>query len=108
MGHPATISDLKSLGEQLIQIHGQHAHHALMREETHLALLDDYAGLNAATAQLADTFREWRHTRRQLKRLSEEGSEVEAKRQLLRYQVEELDQLGLAEGELATLEYYLY
>ncbi|WP_386081817.1 DNA repair protein RecN [Vreelandella sp. F11] len=103
-GQPATISDLKSLGEQLIQIHGQHAHHALMREETHLALLDDYAGLNGATTQLADTFREWRNARRQLKKLSEEGSEVEAKRQLLRYQVEELDQLGLAEGELATLE----
>ena len=103
-GHPATISDLKSLGEQLIQIHGQHAHHALMREETHLALLDDYAGLNSATSQLAETFREWRNARRQLKKLSEEGSEVEAKRQLLRYQVEELDQLGLAEGELATLE----
>lgn len=40
-GHPATIADLKSLGEQLIQIHGQHAHQALMREETHLTLLDD-------------------------------------------------------------------
>ena len=53
---------------------------------------------------MAETFREWRNARRQLKKLSEEGSEVEAKRQLLRYQVEELDQLGLAEGELATLE----
>ena len=92
-GHPATIADLKSLGEQLIQIHGQHAHQALMREETHLALLDDYAGLRERSQQLAETFREWRSARRRLKKLSEEGSEVEAKRQLLRYQVEELDQL---------------
>lgn len=103
-GQPATIADLKSLGEQLIQIHGQHAHQALMREETHLALLDDYAGLRDSSQQLADMFREWRHARRRLKKLSEEGSEVEAKRQLLRYQVEELDQLGLGEGELQTLE----
>ena len=62
------------------------------------------SGFAEASQQLAETFREWRSARRRLKKLSEEGSEVEAKRQLLRYQVEELDQLGLAEGELQTLE----
>ncbi|SNY97576.1 DNA repair protein RecN [Halomonas sp. hl-4] len=103
-GQPATISDLKSLGERLVQIHGQHAHQALMREETHLALLDDYAGLREAAQRLAATYHDWRSTNRRLKQRKEAGSEVEAKRQLLRYQVEELDQLGLAEGELETLE----
>ncbi|MGS2742382.1 DNA repair protein RecN [Halomonas sp. LS-001] len=103
-GQPTTIADLKSLGEHLIQIHGQHAHQALLREETHLALLDDYAGLNADVSQLTDTFRAWQRTRRRLKELSEAGSEIEAKRQLLRYQVEELDQLALEEDELPTLE----
>ncbi|OBA00340.1 DNA repair protein RecN [Halomonas sp. G11] len=103
-GQPATISDLKSLGEHLVQIHGQHAHQALMREETHLALLDDYAGLRDTAQQLAETYRDWRSANRRLKQRKEAGSEVEAKRQLLRYQVEELDQLGLAEGELQTLE----
>lgn len=103
-GQPATMADLKSLGEYLIQIHGQHAHQALLREETHLALLDDYAGLNADVTQLTDTFRAWQRTRRRLKELSEAGSEMEAKRQLLRYQVEELDQLALDEDELPTLE----
>ena len=103
-GQPATISDLKSLGERLVQIHGQHAHQALMREETHLALLDDYAGLRDTTQQLAETYRDWRSANRRLKQRKEAGSEVEAKRQLLRYQVEELDQLALADGELQTLE----
>ncbi|MDR5887069.1 DNA repair protein RecN [Vreelandella janggokensis] len=103
-GQPATISDLKALGEHLVQIHGQHAHQALMREETHLALLDDYAGLRDTAQQLAETYRDWRSANRRLKQRKEAGSEVEAKRQLLRYQVEELDQLGLAEGELQTLE----
>lgn len=103
-GQPATISDLKSLGERLVQIHGQHAHQALMREETHLALLDDYAGLRDTTQQLTETYREWRNANRRLKQRKEAGSEVEAKRQLLRYQVEELDQLALADGELQTLE----
>ncbi len=103
-GQPATIADLKSLGEHLIQIHGQHAHQALLQEDTHLALLDDYAGLNAETATLNETFRAWQRTRRRLKELSEAGSEIEARRQLLRYQVEELDQLGLEEEELPQLE----
>ncbi|MFI0474194.1 DNA repair protein RecN [Halomonas sp. HMF6819] len=103
-GQPATIADLKALGELLIQVHGQHAHQALMREETHLALLDDYAGLKGKRQALAETFKEWRAARARLKKRSEAGSEVEARRQLLRYQVEELDQLALGEGELEVLE----
>ncbi|GAB2720201.1 DNA repair protein RecN [Halomonas garicola] len=103
-GQPAAISDLKALGERLIQIHGQHAHQALLREETHLALLDDYAGLNDDAGALAAAFRDWQDARRKLKKLRDQGDEVEARRQLLRYQVEELDQLALADDELPSLE----
>ncbi|MDN6297671.1 MAG: DNA repair protein RecN [Halomonas sp.] len=103
-GQPAAISDVKALGERLIQIHGQHAHQALLREETHLALLDDYAGLNADAENVAGIFRDWQASRRQLKKIRDQGDEAEAKRQLLHYQVEELDQLGLADDELPTLE----
>lgn len=103
-GQPAAISDLKALGERLIQIHGQHAHQALLREETHLALLDDYAGLNADAGSVATIFRDWQGTRRQLQKIRDQGDEAEAKRQLLHYQVEELDQLALGDDELPSLE----
>lgn len=103
-GQPATVADLKALGEHLIEIHGQHAHQALLREETHLRLLDDYAGHSTAVTQLGETHRRWQQARRKLKRLAEDGDEAQARRQLLRYQVEELDQLALAEGELHLLE----
>ncbi|WP_458526669.1 DNA repair protein RecN [Onishia taeanensis] len=103
-GQPATVADLKALGEHLIEIHGQHAHQALLSEDTHLRLLDDFAGHRAAVTQLGETFRAWQASRRRLKRLAEDGDEIQARRQLLRYQVEELDQLALAEGELAELE----
>lgn len=103
-GQPATVADLKALGEHLIEIHGQHAHQALLREETHLRLLDDYAGHSTAVTQLSETHRRWQQARRKLKRLAEDGDEAQARRQLLRYQVEELDQLALAEGELHLLE----
>ncbi|KAA0010878.1 DNA repair protein RecN [Billgrantia pellis] len=104
-GQPATVADLKALGEHLVEIHGQHAHQALLREETHLRLLDDFAGQRTAVTELTDTYRRWQSARRRLKRLTETGDEVQARRQLLRYQVEELDALALGEGELATLEH---
>lgn len=103
-GQPATVADLKALGEHLIEVHGQHAHQQLLREETHLRLLDDFAGQREAVAEMAETFRAWQATRRRLKRLAEDGDEQAARRQLVRYQVEELDQLALAEGELKALE----
>ena len=103
-GQPATIADLKALGEHLVEIHGQHAHQALLREETHLRLLDDFAGQRTEVAELSETFRCWQAARRRLKRLAESGDEVQARRQLLRYQVEELDALALGDDELATLE----
>ena len=103
-GQPAAISDLKALGERLIQIHGQHAHQALLREETHLALLDAYAGLHAEAGSVAAVFRDWQGVRRRLQKIRDQGDEAEAKRQLLHYQVEELDQLGLGDDELPSLE----
>ncbi|MGQ4878179.1 DNA repair protein RecN [Billgrantia sp. LNSP4103-1] len=104
-GQPATVADLKALGEHLVEIHGQHAHQLLLREETHLRLLDDFAGNRSTVGELTETFRRWQSSRRRLKQLTESGDEVQARRQLLRYQVEELDTLALGEEELATLEH---
>lgn len=104
-GQPATVADLRALGEHLVELHSQHAHQLLLREETHLRLLDDFAGKRGAVNELGETFRRWQATRRQLKQLTDSGDELQARRQLLRYQVEELDALALGEEELATLEH---
>ncbi|WP_106475810.1 DNA repair protein RecN [Phytohalomonas tamaricis] len=103
-GSACPVADLKALGEHLIDIHSQHAHQSLLREETHLRLLDEFAGHSEDIAELGRLFRHWQDIRRRLKRAREAGDEIQAKRQLLRYQVEELDHLAIAEGELATLE----
>ena len=103
-GQPATIADLKAIGEHLIEIHGQHAHQALLREDTHLRLLDDFAGHGEAVSAMAATFQQWQEARRRLKRLADDSDEIRARRQLLHYQVEELDQLALADGESRRLE----
>lgn len=104
-GHPAAINDLRALGQMLIQVHGQHAHQTLMHDETHRALLDAAAGLEDDVQALGETFREWQSCRRRQKRLSEADHESQARCQLLRYQVEELDQLDLGVDELPALEH---
>ncbi|MFC0336782.1 DNA replication and repair protein RecN [Kushneria avicenniae] len=103
-GVPATLADLKALSEHLIDIHGQHAHQTLMREETHLRLLDDFAGHADEVEQLTQIHRQWQQASRRLKAARENGDEQQARSQLLRYQVEELDSLSLGEEELAALE----
>ncbi|NRB57150.1 MAG: DNA repair protein RecN [Salinicola sp.] len=103
-GQPCTIADLRELGECLIDVHSQHAHQALLSEDTHRRLLDDAAGHHKAVAELGDLHRQWHALRRQYRERSENDEERQAKRQLLRYQVEELDQLYLQADELASLE----
>ncbi|WP_027965565.1 DNA repair protein RecN [Halomonas halocynthiae] len=103
-GQPATIADLKEIGEYLIEIHGQHAHQALLHEDNHLRLLDDFAGHGEAVTAMSNTFQEWQDLKRRLKRMANDSDEVRARRQLLHYQVEELDQLALSDGESHLLE----
>ncbi|GHC34208.1 DNA repair protein RecN [Kushneria pakistanensis] len=103
-GVPATLADLKALSEHLIDIYGQHAHQTLMREETHLRLLDDFAGHSDAVATLTQHYRQWQQASRRLRAARESGDEQQARCQLLRYQVEELDILALGEDELSALE----
>ncbi|WP_027349579.1 DNA repair protein RecN [Halotalea alkalilenta] len=103
-GSPCTIADLKALGERLIDIHAQHAHQSLLREQQHQRLLDEYAGITAEVDELRGMHRDWSLLRKRLRQAQESGDEIQARRQLLRYQVEELDTLGLGEGELERLE----
>lgn len=103
-GQPCTIADLRELGECLIDVHSQHAHQALLSEETHRRLLDDAAGHRHEVEALAALHRQWHALRKQYRERSENDEERQAKRQLLRYQVDELDQLGLQPEELGALE----
>lgn len=103
-GQPCPVNHLKELGETLLDIHGQHAHQSLLRKETHLTLLDDYAGLQKAADRLAEHYHLWQQARRRQEKLRQQDDAQRARIQLLRYQVEELDQLALGEEELAELE----
>ena len=103
-GHPSPLTALRALGEQLVDIHGQHEHQSLMRRDAQRQLLDTYAGHSAACTEVAARFEQWRRSDRTLRELTAQAQQHDAQRDLLRYQVDELEQLNLQPGEFAELE----
>lgn len=103
-GQPVTAQQLRALGNLLIDIHGQHEHQRLLKKENHGDLVDLFGNLSELVKQTGSSFRAWQQQQQRLQTLSEQSEEQRAQLQLLRYQVEELDQLNLQPGELENLE----
>ncbi len=103
-GQPVTLQQLRTLGEMLIDIHSQHEHQSLLLKDTHRRLLDDFANQAELARQVRQAFREWQSRLEHYLHLRDNAAEVSARFQLLNYQVQELDQLGLKTGELDALE----
>lgn len=101
---PVTISQLRELGQMLIDIHAQHEHQSLLKRETQCRLLDEFGGHEALVDQVGDAWRQWQSSLARYTDLKENAEETTARVQLLRYQVDELDQLGLQPGEVEQLE----
>lgn len=103
-GQPCPLVHLKDLGSALMDIHSQHQHQSLLRKETHRKLLDEFAGVEALAEQTKDAWKAWHKTHQRLTERRQNADEAEARLQLLRYQVEELDRLALEKGEQEQLE----
>jgi DNA repair protein RecN (Recombination protein N) len=103
-GQPATMQQLRELGEFLIDIHSQHEHQSLLRKETHRKILDDFAGCAELANQTQQYYHQWAKTKRQLEQLENDSDERIARRDLLSFQLSELEQLSLEEGEIPQLE----
>ena len=98
-GRPATQAQMRELGEQLVDIHGQHQHQSLMRPAVQRELLDGYSGSLAAAAAVREHFRAWQKRRED--RLAFEGNAAAfaAEKDELEWRVRELEALHLAAGE---------
>src|SRR5690554_6372841 len=103
-GQPCPLSQLKELGGLLMDIHSQHQHQSLLRKDTHRKLLDEFAGAEQLADQARSAWKAWNATRQKLEQRRHNADEAEARLQLLRYQVEELDRLALEDGEQEALE----
>ncbi|MBV0932382.1 DNA repair protein RecN [Marinobacterium weihaiense] len=103
-GRPAPLALLREFGQHLVDIHGQHEHQRLLKKDYHRILLDEFGGHGELAAQVRRHFHKWRRLDSEWLELTQVSDERNARIQLLSYQVEELDQLGLQDGELAQLE----
>lgn len=102
-GNSVPLQSLKTLGEFLVDIHGQHFHQSLGRAEVQRNLLDYYGGLVDLRVATENAFREWQSIAKQILELQTAESDRTSKLELLRFQVAELDALALQENELLTL-----
>ncbi|MBE01734.1 DNA repair protein RecN [uncultured Marinobacter sp.] len=103
-GQPCPLTHLRALGGLLMDIHSQHQHQSLLRKDTHRKLLDEFAGAQALAGEVHAAWKSWQQARQRLEQRRQHADEAEARLQLLRYQVEELDRLALADDELGQLE----
>ena len=103
-GTPATLADCADLGQLLVDIHSQHAHQSLLRRPTQRSLLDTYAGAETLVVKISEIAQRWRLLQEEHTRLSGKTEESDARRELLTYQIAELETLNPQPGELADLE----
>ncbi len=101
---PVGAAFLKSLGERLVDISGQREHQKLLHEANHLDALDEFAGLLSEREALRALYKECAQTAEEIEELKREASERAGREDYLRFQLEEINALGLSEGEDEALE----
>jgi DNA repair protein RecN (Recombination protein N) len=98
-GVTVSLSGLKAVGQELVQIHGQHQHHALLDADFHLAFLDEYAGLRTQAERARKGFAEAQAADGALADFRERARQFGRERDALRFQVEEIRKAALRPGE---------
>jgi len=101
---PAPLQMLRELGEQLVDIHGQHAHQSLLKREVQRQQLDGYATHGPLLKQTAASFQQWQQLQHEFEELQRLAGERDSRLELLRYQVEELEALQLQADEIPALD----
>jgi DNA repair protein RecN (Recombination protein N) len=102
-GQQATQSQLKSMGEYLVDIHGQHAHQSLVRPEMQRGLLDAYAGASQLSRDVRAAWQDWQHARKAREDAEKRLRESEVERERLTWQIGELNELALQADEWPQL-----
>ena len=103
-GSLATLAQLREAGDQLVDIHGQHAHQLLLKGGAQRELLDRHAGLLPLASEVAQAFKTLNDSRRRLEQAENAGQDIERERERLEWQLEELTELSPQEGEWANIQ----
>lgn len=102
-GLQCTLAVLRELAESVLDIHGQHAHQALLRSNEQRRLIDEFGGLQLQRQSVASAYRSWRAAEKDLQALTSAEVNDPALRELLEYQCAELNEFAPEAGEFATL-----
>ncbi|GKT11223.1 MAG: DNA repair protein RecN [Thiomicrorhabdus sp.] len=102
-GRPTPASQLKTLGNMLIDIHGQHEHQSLLSNLKQLGLLDAYAVHPKPIESCKQSYQTWQKLNKQLEQLIAEQADYQSRLELLSFQNNEFDEVKPLEGEFETL-----
>ncbi|MBX2824036.1 MAG: DNA repair protein RecN, partial [Gammaproteobacteria bacterium] len=103
-GRPVSMQMLRSLGEMLVDIHGQHEHFALTRKHTQRAVLDGLLGRTNLPSQVATAYQRWHESNRSLNDYAERHQRRSERIDSLRFQLQEFDSLQADQQDPAALE----
>jgi DNA repair protein RecN (Recombination protein N) len=99
-----TLGSLKSIGDRLADLHGQHEHQSLLNVERHLEYLDSYADLGGIIERVGQAFHLLKNKRRYLEDLQSSKSRDEERSRLYEFQIQEIDTANLTPDEEETLK----
>ena len=102
-GNTVNLQSLKSLGDLLVDIHGQHFHQSLCKKNVQRDLLDHFGGLSVTKNKIKRIFNEWKELSDQLSKMIEGNTNKEDRIDLLSFQLKELDELASISGEYDSL-----
>lgn len=96
---PATLTVMRGVAAQLIDLHGQHEHQSLLRVETHLNLVDDFGGLTGLRSVYEQAYEQVQDLLKQYNSLNTRQRDLEASRERLAYEIQEIDSIAPQEEE---------
>ncbi|MFN3594465.1 MAG: DNA repair protein RecN [Thiobacillaceae bacterium] len=103
-GSPATLQQLREVGQRLVDIHGQHAHYSLLRPEVQRNMLDAYGGCSELAARTAAAWRAWREAQRRRREAEQRATAAAGEREALGWLIETLTQLDFQTEQWQTLQ----
>lgn len=101
---PVTLSVLRRVGDELLDMHGQHEHQSLLKVEKHLDLLDGFGGLLGLSDEVAGLYERYGEIEKSLEKKRNRLAQLKEREELLRFQLKEIEEAKLSVGEDERLE----
>jgi DNA repair protein RecN (Recombination protein N) len=101
---PATLTLLKQVATELVDLHGQHEHQSLLRTETHLELVDGFGGLESLVRSYTEHYERVKSVAARRDEIASRERELQQEREMLEYQISDIDEISPRQDEEDELE----